>query len=621
MRNLFKARTKIITYISVGLLATIVGINVAVFALGNRDGGPQSNLRQQLINELMSYNPGRLSQFKTPVSDGVRQALLILQHPILTPPGGTSSVANPALGPVPSSQHIFTRDESGLPQNEQAVAVSGSTVVVASNDYRNYLTFLNRCRFGNGSGCNGIFEGTGIDVSHDGGLTISNDLLGPINPNVLGGLEGDPGVAISNHGAIYVSSLNFSAFGCDTGVVLWKSTDGGTTFTPTTSPVQFTGFNACGVFVDKDALAVDTTSNAATAGNIYITWTNSSASSDNIAVAASHDGGKSWTRHSLTNSSLFYQFSYAAVGPDGTVYVTYADYHNAVNSFLFGCLGLSPRGFSNVTSTTTSKNTNVTTVTTTRTSNVTTTTTTTSKPTCNPGYGPVFIMLTKSTDGGRTWSRPTIAQRVDKPLTWPFFTPLADQFFPIATQPKIAVDNSATSTRGTVYISWEDLSAGRQVQLGACASSSQIQICKPGSKGSAIWVVHSSNQGKTWSSPIVASPCFCQANLFDSYMPWLSVDSSNGHLAVAYYTSEPDPYNHRLYIGIATSSDRGNTFSQRMLPQFYEPSVEGFFGGFFWGDYLGAAAQGGQVAIAYTGDARETFGWFEQDPYLATVSD
>lgn len=552
---------------------------------------PASNtLQSQILASLQQPNPGRLSQFSAPVSDFVREALLLGQNTIQSPGNGVGSFTptndRPSRGGGGGTLHalpqeIFTLDTSGLPQNEQAIGVNGSNVIVASNDYRPYLTFLSNCFFhGN---CKGIFIGTGIDVSHDGGNTISRDLLGPVSPNLMGAIEGDAGVAITKS-AIYVSSLNFSIFLPDNGIVLWKSTDGGNTFTPTTSPVLFRGTKAFSVFVDKDAIAVDNTLKGKTVGNLYVTWTNFSFAGSNIAVAVSGDGGSSWTTHAVTNVTNFYQFSYPAVGPDGTVYIVYADYHQAASNF-FACF-ISPPS-----------------------------------PSCNPGYGPIFLDMVKSTNGGKTWTSPTIVQRIDKPFTWPFFTELANNFFRVATQPKIAVDGT-----GIVYVGWDDLSAGRQVQAGKCFQdlfiSGIIEICSPGSKGAAVFVVHSTNSGGTWSGPVMASPALTNGTLFDSYMPWLSVDSSNGHLAVAYYTSQPDAvFNHQISIGVAISANGGASFTQSVLPQFYEPSVDGFFAGFFWGDYLGAAAAGGFVAIAYTGDLRQTFGWFEQDPYLTVVSD
>lgn len=550
---------------------------------------PASNtIQSQILGSLQHPNPGRLSQFSAPVSDFVREALLLGQNTIQSPGNGVGSLtptnAPPGGGGGGSlhalPQEVFTLDASGLPQNEQAIGVNGSNVIVGSNDYRNYLTFLSNCFF-HGK-CGGVFIGTGIEVSHDGGTTISRDLLGPVSSRLMGGIEGDPGVAISKN-AIYVSSLNFSLFLPDNGIVLWKSTDGGNTFAATTSPVLFTGTRAFSVFVDKDAIAADNTLHGKTSGNIYVTWTNFSFAGSNIAVATSGDGGNSWTTKAVTNVTNFYQFSYPAVGPDGTVYIVYADYHQAVTNF-FNCFSFNATG-------------------------------------CNPGYGPIFLDMVKSTTGGKTWSSPVVVARVDKPFTWPFFTELANNFFRVATQPKIAVDGT-----GVLYVGWDDLSAGLQVQAGKCFQdeiiSGIIEICSPGSKGSAVWVVHSTNSGGTWSAPVMASPAFTNGTLFDSYMPWLSVDSSNGHLAVTYYTSQPDTvYNHLISIGVAISTNGGVSFTQSVLPQFYEPSVEGFFAGFFWGDYIGAAAAGGFVAIAYTGDLRQTFGWFEQDPYLTVVSD
>lgn len=528
------------------------------------------------------YNPGRLAQFITPVSEGVRQAFDFVLNATATH-GSGQPTHSPSVNYVPSQegnpsvplQHVFTLDTSAMPQNEQAVAKNGSLVVVASNDYRNYLTFGNRCFYHNN--CNGTWIGTGIDVSENGGISVSYDQLGPSDPRAMGEMNGDPGVAIYA-GTIYVTSLDFQIFRCTSGIVLWKSTNSGANFTTMTPPVNNT---SCNEFTDKPSISADV-SNSPYAGSLYVSWTHFGLNESDIRVASSHDGGLSWFGRTVSgpirNGGLL-QFSYSAVGPDGSIYVTYTDYSSAYTTSL-NC-------FQNKT--------------------------------CPSGYGPVDIMIAKSTDGGSSWSSPARVFRVGTPLPWPFWF-MADHTFRTATQPKIAVDSSSKFTRGTIYIAWEDLSAGSESDVFQCLkarSTVGIVACEPASRGSAVWLTYSSDGGLNWNAPEQING----GGTSDSFMPWVTVDNSNGNVMLAYYTSQPDPYNARIYVGVASSSNAAITFSKVILAEFYEPSVDLLTFGGFWGDYMGVSASGGTAVVAYTGDGRMVNGYHQEDPYVAILPD
>jgi hypothetical protein len=545
---------------------------------------------QQFLNSIKSQTPSQLQRFPAgfAVSDFVRETLLSSEKEFFLASQGTpvDQQISPYLSTI-IPPHRYTRDKTDLPQNEISVAVNTttSTVVIGDNDYRNYSTFANGCFiFGR---CNGTWIGTGIEVGNNGGSSpnVLDCLTGmpkcPMNKNILGGVQGDPAVAIARNGNIYVASLNFSAFSCESGVVLWVSTNGGSSFTPTkTDPVR--ALSQCNYFADKDYVAVGTD------GTLYVTWTNFSSVAATPTVAVSTNGGASWTQHKLASDpscAFFCQFAYPAVASGKTAYVAFANYTQAVLN-LRACVGL--------------------------------------PGTCNNGYGPITILVSKTTNDGASWSKPVLAATIKEPLTWPFgFPDLADQLFRVATQPKIAV-----APNGNVYVAWEDLSLGVQQQLGKCfnqefltGSVSQfIPECPPGSRGSSVFVVTSTTGGSSWSSPVLASGPQTTAR-FDAFMPWVSVDPSNRNVQIAYYTTQLDKvFNHDIAIGLATSTTSGTSFTQAILPHTYDPSVESFFFGGFWGDYLGLQAVSGHCTIGYTGDATQIQGYYQQDPYITVVT-
>ncbi len=173
-----------------------------------------------------------------------------------------------------------------------------------------------------------IVVGYNIDhysISNDGGQTWTEKIL---NSNY--GVMGDPSLNCDSFGNIYYFHLSNPTSGSWIDrIVCQKSTDGGQNFTFDT----YTGLNPPKK-QDKEWSAI----NPAT-GEIYLTWTqfdqygtNDPSKHSNILFSKSNDGGQTWTTPLQINevpgdcedSSNTVEGAVPAVGPNGEIYVTWS---------------------------------------------------------------------------------------------------------------------------------------------------------------------------------------------------------------------------------------------------------------------------------------------------------
>ncbi len=187
-------------------------------------------------------------------------------------------------------------------QSETTIVLgSGSTVVAGFNDSGSFLPGGNQF--------------TGYSVSIDGGSTFLDKGPLPFSPN---GDAGDPVLARNTSGTIFFTTLTF--FG--SGMQCFRSFDDGQTFS---APVNC----APGTFglQDKPWVTVDTFSGSGQ-GNIYLTWRDFGPG-NGIKFTRSTDGGDTYTPSGgilLAGAGAFnVQGPYVTVGPDHAVYVFWLD--------------------------------------------------------------------------------------------------------------------------------------------------------------------------------------------------------------------------------------------------------------------------------------------------------
>jgi hypothetical protein len=220
-------------------------------------------------------------------------------------------------------------------------------------------------------------------------------------------------------------------------------------------------------------------------------------------------------------------------------------------------------------------------------------------PVTCPNDFPTTIEIVRSTDGGATWSAPTVldetcgnaflqgSQVVVGPsgevnVAWEQFaadfqtralafrrsmdggatfdpivkisdvTPAGSGFsfqggFRSADEfPMLAVDRSSGPTRGTLYAAWNDGRNNQVVDFGSVGGLYGY---------SDILVSRSTNHGTSWSTPTTVNPDRPQRTT-DQYMPGIAVDRS-GRVAACYYDRSLDPDNFRITRSCSSSYDAG----------------------------------------------------------------
>jgi len=172
------------------------------------------------------------------------------------------------------------------------------------------------------------------------------------------------------------------------------------------------------------------------------------------------------------------------------------------------------------------------------------------------------ILFTTSRDGGKTFSR---ARSILHTAPIMFAVETLDRANGF---PQIAVDPKSRR----VYVTWTDYRNG---DLDVFCSTS-------------------SNGGKKWSAPVRVNndPVHDGA---DQFFQWLAVDPIDGSANIVFYDRRKDPQNRSQTVTLARSTDGGRSF------QNYAWTSEPFeAGGVFFGDYSGIAAWGGRVYGVWT---------------------
>ncbi|MFZ1160556.1 MAG: exo-alpha-sialidase [Candidatus Sulfotelmatobacter sp.] len=172
------------------------------------------------------------------------------------------------------------------------------------------------------------------------------------------------------------------------------------------------------------------------------------------------------------------------------------------------------------------------------------------------------IFLTTSRDGGRTFSRARAIVHT-APIMFAVETLERANGFP-----QIAMDPRSRR----LYLTWSDYRNGDLDVF--CATST--------------------DGGKKWSAPVRVNNDSVH-NGADQFFQWLAVDPKDGAANVIFYDRRGDPQNRKQIVVLARSTDGGHSF------QNYAWTSEPFeAGGVFFGDYSGIAAYDGRVYGVWT---------------------
>jgi len=522
-----------------------------------------------------------------------------------------------------TNQTLPTYPGRGQAQDETAIAVNPrnpQNLLAGQNDYRR----------GDGS--------CGVDFSLDGGQHWGSSLLpvgfivpGVDNPNTQRhyfNAAGDPSVAFDSHGVAYFACMEFdraspsnddgcttNAAGiCASGIFVYRSVDGGASWdfpggttaaggqgeviaTPTL-PSSTGQFN----LEDKPYMAVDSNPRSPFHDNIYVSWTHfapcpppapNTCETADIYFAASTDGGMTFsTPMNISGSSATLcpnpinpntpdacdanDFSNPFVGPDGSVYVAFRNFNNAVTP---------PDNFND-------------------------------------------ILLVKSTDGGKTFSGPVLVTHFyDLPDC---FTYTGDDFgrscvptAPVSIRSVFRATNYPSGVADPtnpkrLYVTFgsyinPDSKETNPAGHGQCSPNGfnpntganlyngvgTVNGCN-----NDILLSFSTDGGMTWSgqkvdprNAIVVSNEASSGPLADQFWQWAAINSS-GDLAVSYYDRQygQDQANGSLDITLAESTGR-LPFSHQLITSRHTPPPTEFpdmTNGYsvFFGDYSGLAVSG-----------------------------
>ncbi|HKS97451.1 MAG TPA: sialidase family protein [Terriglobia bacterium] len=172
------------------------------------------------------------------------------------------------------------------------------------------------------------------------------------------------------------------------------------------------------------------------------------------------------------------------------------------------------------------------------------------------------IVFTFSRDGGRSFVPPRCIVAVS-PIMFHVQAVARANGFPV-----IAIDPRT----GKLYVTWSDYRNG-DVDVFCSASE---------------------DRGQTWS-PAVRVNTDAVHDGADQFFHWLAVDPANGAVNVIFYDRRDDPSNRQARVVLARSTDGGRTFiNYAWTAAAFDPA------GVFMGDYTGIAAQGGRVYGVWT---------------------
>jgi hypothetical protein len=374
---------------------------------------------------------------------------------------------------------------------------------------------------GNDYNCSSL---QGFYSSSNGGKTWKSTCMGSLSGDSG---DGDPGVGYDLNGNSYISGIDT---GSNTAIVFEKSSNNGTSWS---APAAAVSPVFSGGLTDKDWLQIDDNASSPHANALYISVTqfDSSQTHTEISVSHSDNGGSTWTTKVVDteqSSPNIDQFSDLAVGKDGTVYVSW-----------MRCTANGPTG--------------------------------------DCGGTTATFWISKSTNGGNTWSTPS---QIGSAALAPdncgcYYGGLPNTNERVSDIPAIGIDNSTGSHHGNLYA----------VLYNWTGTHMEVEVTT------------STNGGTSWGTPVLVAPA---SETHDQFFPWLSVSPKNGAVGVSWLDRRNDPNNLSYETFATVSTNGGTSFATDIqiasVPS--NPDHDGFNGGFM-GDYTGNVWAGKKLMISW----------------------
>ena len=178
------------------------------------------------------------------------------------------------------------------------------------------------------------------------------------------------------------------------------------------------------------------------------------------------------------------------------------------------------------------------------------------------------IFFDRSMDGGTSWLDQDIAI-ANQPGGWTYDIP---GIMRCNGMPITGVDHSQNAYRGRIYVNWSDQRNGKD--------------------DTDIWLIHSDDQGKSWSDPLKVNDDTTNKHQF---FTWMDIDEKTGYLYIVFYDRRNYDDN-QTDVYLAYSMDGGQTFTNKKINTHpFTPTDNIFFG-----DYNDISAYDGSVRPIWT---------------------
>ncbi len=290
------------------------------------------------------------------------------------------------------------------PRDEPSIAVS------PTNDQ--IIVGASKVILGGGGGTGGGDTRISYYYSSDGGHTWGSNLLTLETPQKTWGRASDPSIAADLNGNFYLCALMLDNSNFDTGVYVFKSTDGGRTFADPVPAALDIGSGSNPKQADKCFITVDTSPSSQFKNTIYAIWTstetNAGTTTAFIRTAHRRPGDAAFSSSKIISHAGDMRGPSIATGPDGEFYAAWEGIGN-----------------------------------------------------------PKVILFNASTDGGETFLPPDVAPSTDLnihnfvgSLSGPNASLSITGVPRINSFPVIDVDRSNGPNRGMIYVTWAETTNG-----------------------------------------------------------------------------------------------------------------------------------------------------------------